>query len=83
MQLPEGFEVLDLPPCQMLVFQGPPFDDEDFEQAISSLWDVIRTYDPAAIGFVWADDDAPRFQLEPMGYRGYIEGRPVRPVHRK
>ncbi len=24
-----------------------------------------------------SDDDAPRFQLEPQGYRGYIEARPV------
>jgi hypothetical protein len=29
---------------------------------------------------VWADEDGPRFQLEPQGYRGYIEARPVRPV---
>ena len=32
------------------------------------------------IGYAWADADAPRFQLEPMGYGGYIEGRPVRPL---
>ncbi|MBT3217623.1 MAG: AraC family transcriptional regulator [Proteobacteria bacterium] len=75
---PEGFDIIDLPPCKMLVFQGQPFDDEDFEQAITSLWDVIRTYNPATIGYAWADEDAPRFQLEPHGYRGYIEGRPVR-----
>ena len=77
---PEGFEVAELPPCKMLVFQGPPFDDADFEQAITSLWDVINHYDPATIGHAWADDDGPRFQLEPHGYRGYIEGRPVRAV---
>jgi len=28
-------------------------------------------------GYEWADQDAPRFQLAPMGYRGYIEARPV------
>jgi AraC family transcriptional regulator len=77
---PDGFEAMDLPPCRMLVFQGQPFKDEDFEEAIGALWDAINTYNPESIGHVWADDDAPRFQLEPMGYRGYIEGRPVRPV---
>jgi len=76
--VPDGFELIDLPPCQMMVFQGPPFKDEDFEEAIGSLWEIMDRYDPKPYGFVWADDDGPRFQLEPQGYRGYIEGRPVR-----
>ena len=62
----------------MMVFQGPPFEDRDFEHAISSLWDVMKSYKPETYGFTWADDDGPRFQLNPQGYRGYIEGRPVR-----
>ena len=78
--VPAGFEVVDLPPCQMMVFQGPPFDDADFESAITSLWDVIRSYRPETCGYAWADDDGPRFQLEPQGWRGYLEGRPVRRV---
>ncbi len=76
----DGFEVVDLPACKMMVFQGPPFDDKDFEQAISTLWDVMASYKPETYGFEWADDDGPRFQLRPEGYRGYIEGRPVRQV---
>ncbi|HXK79014.1 MAG TPA: AraC family transcriptional regulator [Kiritimatiellia bacterium] len=79
--VPEGFEVISLPACTMMVFQGPPFDDQNFEQAIFSLWDVMKTYQPERYGYEWADADAPRFQLEPVGYRGYIEGRPVRPVN--
>jgi len=78
--VPEGFEIVDMPPCKMMVFQGPPFEDRAFEQAISSLWDAMRTYRPEQYGFAWADDDAPRFQFIPEGYRGYIEGRPVRRV---
>ncbi len=78
--VPEGFEVVGLPPCKMMVFQGPPYDDKDFEQAISSLWDVMSAYRPETYGFKWADDDGPRFQLRPEGHRGYIEGRPVRQV---
>ena len=76
--IPDGFELIDLPPCQLMVFQGPPFRDEDFEEAIGSLWEIMDRYDPTPYGFVWADDDGPRFQLEPQGYRGYVEGRPVR-----
>ncbi len=78
--VPHGFEVIELPPCKMLVFQGPAFDDKDFEQAITSLWDMMKAYKPETYGFTWADDDGPRFQLRPEGYRGYIEGRPVRAV---
>ena len=80
-QLPEGFEKLALPACKMMVFQGPPYDDKDFESAISSLWDVMKIYQPEIYGFQWADDDGPRFQLQPLGYRGYIEGRPVRQIN--
>ena len=78
--VPEGLQVIELPPAKMLVFQGEPYDDKDFLQAITSLWDVMNAYDPHVIGYEWADEDAPRFQLEPVGYRGYIEGRPVRPL---
>jgi hypothetical protein len=38
----------------------------------------MKKSDPASYGFGWADEDGPRFQLAPMGYRGYIEARPVR-----
>ncbi len=79
-EIPAGFEVMDLPACKMMVFQGPAFDEAHFEQAIEALWDVMKLYRPETYGFAWADDDGPRFQLRPEGYRGYIEGRPVRVV---
>jgi AraC-like DNA-binding protein len=78
--VPEGLDLIDLPACQQMVFQGPPFEDQDFEAAIASLWDAMNAYRPETYGFAWADDDGPRFQLRPEGYRGYIEGRPVRRV---
>jgi len=76
--VPEGCEVVDLPPCKMMIFQGPPYEDEKFMDAIGTMWEVMKTYNPELYGFRWADEDGPRFQLAPMGYRGYIEGRPVR-----
>ena len=78
--IPDGFDLLNLPACRLMVFQGQPFDDEDFEDAIGALREAIRTHDPKTNGYRWADADAPRFQLIPLGYRGYIEGRPVRPL---
>lgn len=77
-EIPDGFEMIALPACKMMVFQGEPFDDENFENAIEELWGVMKKYNPQTYGFEWADSDAPRFQLEPQGYRGYIEARPVR-----
>lgn len=82
-EVPEGYELTDLPPCSMMVFQGPPFQDEKFEEAIGSLWEVMKRYNPEICGFEWADGDGPRFQLAPMGYRGYIEARPVRQITSK
>lgn len=79
--VPAGYELIDLPPCKMMIFQGPPFEDEKFSDAIGELWEVMKTYNPELYGFQWADQDGPRFQLEPVGYRGYIEARPVRPLN--
>ncbi len=79
-KIPDGFDCINLNQCKMMIFQGPPFKDEEFEDAINSLWDVMKSYNPEIYGFSWADQDAPRFQMEPQGYRGYIEGRPVREI---
>ncbi len=80
--VPEGYELTELPPCKMMVFQGPPFKDDDFEEAITDVWELMKTFDPALYGYEWAENDAPRFQLAPLGYRGYIEARPVRPINK-
>ncbi len=79
--VPDGYEMIDLKPCKMMVFQGPPFKDEEFMEAVGDLWEVMKIYDPGIYGFAWADEDGPRFQLSPQGYRGYIEGRPVRQLN--
>lgn len=77
-KMPEGYELIDLPACKVMVFQGPPYKDDVMTEAISDLWQVMSTYNPEIYGFRWADQDGPRFQLAPMGERGYIEARPVR-----
>lgn len=79
--VPDGYDMIELPACKMMVFQGQAYEDEKFEQAIGELWEVMNSYDPALYGFRWADEDGPRFQLAPMGYRGYIEARPVRQIN--
>ena len=77
--VPAGFDLLPLPAALYLRFQGPPFEEADYETAIQEVWAAIERYDPAAIGYAW-DETQPRMQLEPVGARGYIELRPVRPL---
>ncbi len=38
------------------------------EEAGCDVWDILTDI-PQVYGFEWADDDSPRFQLEPQGYR--------------
>jgi len=78
--LPEGFEIIELPAGKVMIFQGEPYADEEFMEAIMELKPKIDAFDPAVYGYAYAEDTEPRFQLSPMGYRGYIEGRPVRPL---
>jgi AraC-like DNA-binding protein len=84
-EVPAGFELIDLPPCKMMVFQGPPYEEGEpqMSQAGGLVRHAVDTYDPKIYGFEWADEDGPRFQLAPMGYRGYIEARPVRQLNVK
>lgn len=74
--IPEGFDAIVLPEADYLMFQGEPFAEEDYCDAISSLQHAIDGYDPSVIGCRW-DDSNPRIQLEPRGERGYIELRAV------
>lgn len=79
--IPDGYELIELPPCKLMVFQGEPYNDDDFMDAIDEVWDHIEKFNPAIYGYQWAPEAAPRFQLAPMGYRGYIEARPVKAIN--
>lgn len=81
-KIPEGMELIDLPACKVMIFQGPVYDENDMVHAIGETMDLIEGYNPTIYGYEWAPELAPRFQLAPAGYRGYIEGRPVREVAR-
>ena len=75
--IPEGFDIIVLPAAEYLAFQGEPFREEDYSQAILAVQYAIDHYDPSVIGYEW-DKDNPRIQLEPRGERGYIELRAIR-----
>ena len=78
-EIPDGFDVIELPKCKYIMFHGEPFEEENFGDAIGQVWDAIKKYNPQSIGYAW-DDNNPRIQLEPIGTRGYIELHPVKSI---
>lgn len=79
--IPEGYELIELPPCKLMIFQGETYNDDDFMDEINEVWNHISKFNPEVYGYQWAPEEAPRFQLAPMGYRGYIEARPVKAIN--
>ncbi|MDO5123486.1 MAG: AraC family transcriptional regulator [Eubacteriales bacterium] len=77
--IPDGFDVITLPASKYLMFQGEPFEEENYCHAIESVQTSIERYDPSVIGYAW-DDANPRIQLEPRGERGYIELKAIKPI---
>lgn len=74
---PDGFDVIELSAAKYLMFQGEPFKEDDYEQAIKDIWEAEKKYEPSVIGYRW-DNSNPKIQLEPIGTRGYIELLPVK-----
>ncbi len=76
-RIPEGFDTIELPATKYLMFQGEPFAEEDFCEAIQAIQEAMDKYDPSIIGYSW-DNENPRIQLEPIGTRGYIELKAIK-----
>lgn len=77
--VPEGFDSIRLPASEYLMFQGEPFEEEHYCEAIKAVQKAMDRYVPSVIGYEW-DDENPRIQLEPRGECGYIELRAVKEV---
>ena len=76
--IPENFDVIEFPAAKYLMFQGEPFKEEYYCEAIEEIWSAIKKYDPSVLGYEW-DEDNPRIQLEPVATRGYIELKAIKP----
>lgn len=76
--IPDGFDVIELEPCKLLVFQGEPYSDEDFMTAVGVCMERICKFNPEVYGYQYAPELAPKMQLKPWGWRGYIEMCPVK-----
>ena len=58
------------------------YQEYAFEDAFGTVWEAIEKYDPKLYGWEWAPEAGLRFQLAPVGVRGYIEGVPVRELRK-
>ncbi len=75
--VPAGFDIIEFPEADYLLFRSDPYDDEDYESAILDVKKVIAGYDFYGNGYV-RDENNPGIQLEPVCTRGYIEMIPVK-----
>lgn len=75
-EIPEGFDVVELPKSTYLMFIGEAFKEEDFALAITTLQNAMENVNLKALGYK-LDTSNPKIQLEPIGERGYIELLPV------
>lgn len=66
-----------MPASKYLMFQGEPFQEENYCTAIEEVQEAIKKYEPNVIGYEW-DLENPKIQLEPIGERGYIELHPIK-----
>ena len=78
-EIPEGCELIELPATQMMIFQGEPYDDDNFENEVTAVMNYVTRFNPRVYGYEY-DEKGYRFQYEPQGYRGYIEGRTVKKI---
>ena len=70
--VPEGFDVIALPEAEYLMFQGEPFQEEDFRQAIGAVQLAMDRYDPTVMGYAW-DDSNPAFNWSQLAQEDILK----------
>ena len=77
-EIPPGYDLIELPPCLMLYFQGAPFeDDNDFGEAITTLCQIMDEYDPTQYSWQYAPELAPAFNFGASATMGAKMARPA------
>ena len=76
--VPKGYELVDLPSCTMLYFQGSPYDNEEyFCEAIKIVFDALDSYDPEIYGWRFDPEIAPAFNFGASSKKGARIAVPV------
>lgn len=79
--IPDGCDVIELPSCVMLYFQGAPYEDEsNYSEAIGTLWEMMKSYEPINYGWKYAPKLAPYFNFGASAKEGARMARPVEKV---
>lgn len=79
--IPDGFDMVDLPPFLYMWFQGVPYEDENwFGCAHEELARAISNYKPELYGYAFAKDSAPHFMYGTSAETGCKEMIPAKPL---
>jgi len=77
--VPEGFEIVDLPSHFYMWFNGAPYEDESmFGAAHEELYRAIANYKPELYGYEFAPDSAPIFNSSASAVNGVRQMIPVK-----
>lgn len=80
-KVPEGYDLIDLAPCEMLCFQTEPYEDEQaFCEAIEAAQRAVERYDPKRYGYEYAFDAAPKYNYGADTGTGARLALPVRRI---
>lgn len=78
-EIPEGYEVAELEPCEMLYFQSQKYESEnDFATYLTAVEKAMKEYDYEAYGFKVDKDIAPTFNFGADKEHGAKMAVPVR-----
>jgi hypothetical protein len=79
--IPDGYEIVDLPGCTMLYFCGSEYhDEEDFCDAIKIVSDALISYRPERFGWILDHGAAPSFNFGASAEKGARMAVPVRNI---
>jgi len=82
-EIPEGFEIIDLPPHLYMWFNGAPYEDERmYGEAHQELYRAIDNYKPELYGYEYAKDSAPVFNYFASAVNGVRQMIPVRKLQK-
>lgn len=80
--IPADCDIVDLPACDMAVFQGMPFEDPDwFPNAHEELREAIAHYHPERFGYRVDFDAAPERSYAYSHKEGYVQLIPLVRLH--
>ncbi len=83
-EIPEGFELRELPDSYYIVFSHPPFDyPTDNYEVMKRVEDLAWSFDPTPLGYEWNEDVCQAYQRHYPEGLGYQVLRPVRKIKAK